>query len=69
MKKKLRIISVIMFIIAILFLIYALMHPEGGSVFYIWGQPIGSHEWRSFYGLYLMIMIGLFIISCFCQEI
>ena len=68
MKQKLRIISAIMFIIAILFIIYALMHPECGSVFYIFGQPIGSHEWRSFYGLYAIIMIGLFIISCFIGE-
>ena len=69
MKRKLRIISAIMFIIALLFLIYAFTHPEAGSVFYIFGQPIGSHEWRSFYGLYAIVVIGLFIISCFCQEI
>ena len=68
MKQKLRIISAIMFIIAILFLIYALMHPEAGSVFYIFGQPIGSQEWRSFYALYIIVMIGTFIISCFVDE-
>ena len=43
MKKTLRIISGIMLVVAILFLFYAFMHPEGGSVFYILGVPIGSN--------------------------
>ena len=68
MKRKLRIISLIMFIIAVLFLVYAFMHPEAGSVFYLFGKRIGSYEWRSFYGLYVIIMLGLFVISFFVNE-
>ena len=63
MKKFLRIISVLMFIIAILFLCYALTHPEAGSVFYIFGQPIGSEIWRIFYVFYVLVMIVSFLIS------
>ena len=65
MKKTLRIISGIMLVVAILFLFYAFMHPEGGSVFYILGVPIGSNCWRAFYVVYTIVMVGLFIFSFF----
>jgi hypothetical protein len=68
MKKVLRIISGIMLIVAILFLIYAMMHPEGGSVFYIFGVPIGSGIWRAFYAVYVTVMIGLFVASFFVKR-
>ena len=63
MKKKVlvfRLISGIMLIVAIVFLLYALTHPESGSVFYIGGVAIGSAVWRAFYTVYIGIMIGLF---------
>lgn len=68
MKKTLRIISGIMLVVAILFLFYAFMHPEGGSVFYILGVPIGSNFWRAFYVVYTIIMVGLFIVSFFSKN-
>ena len=68
MKSVLRIISGIMLIVAILFLIYAMMHPEGGSIFYIFGVPIGSEIWRAFYAVYIIAMIGLFAASFFVKQ-
>ena len=68
MKKTLRIISGIMFVVAIGFLIYAFMHPEGGSVFYVLGVPIGSKFWRASYVVYATVMIGLFIASFFAKR-
>ena len=63
MKRTLRIISGVMLVVAILFLSYALTHPEAGSVFYIFGMPIGYEVWRVFYVLYIIVMVGLFITS------
>ena len=68
MKKTLRIISGIMLVVAILFLSYAFMHPEAGSVFYILGVPIGSNFWRAFYVVYIIVMVGLFIVSFFSKN-
>ena len=68
MKKALRIISGIMFAAAILFLSYALMHPEAGSTFYIFGFPIGVKVWQAFYVIYLTVMTVLFLISFFIKN-
>ena len=67
-KSILRIISGIMFVIAIAFFVYAIMHPEAGCVFYLFGQPIGSDIWRAFYVLYLVVMFGFFIASFFAKK-
>ena len=67
-KKILRIISGVMLAVAIVFFAYAIMHPEGGSVFYLFNQPIGSEIWRAFYVLYLAVMLSLFIASFFVGE-
>ena len=59
----LRLISLFMFIIAVIFVICALCCPTCGSVFYIGPFRIGSNIWRKFYAAYVIVMCGLFIAS------
>lgn len=66
MKKRIfRFIALIMFIIAMCFLVYALAHPEGGIVFYFGNIRVGSKIWSGFYLLYTIIMLGFFTASFF----
>ena len=59
----LRIMSLIMLVIAIIFLSVALSHPELGGVFYIGAFKFSVEVWRVFYACYVLLMIGLFISS------
>ncbi len=56
-----RVISLIMLVVAMLFLGYAFTHPEFGSVFYIGKLEIGPAIWRMLYALYAAITVGLFV--------
>ena len=68
LKKILRAVSLFMLIIAIAFLIFALSHPQLGSVFYIGDLAIGSDIWRVFYAVYATIMVDLFLASFFVKN-
>ena len=68
LKKILRAVSLFMLIIAIAFLIFALSHPQLGSVFYIGDLAIGSDIWRVFYAVYVTIMVDLFLASFFVKN-
>lgn len=68
LKKALRLISLVMLIIAIVFLAFALTHPEYGSVFYIGNLAIGSEVWRAFYIIYAISMAALFLASFFVKS-
>lgn len=68
LKKILRAVSLFMLIIAIAFLIFALSHPQLGSVFYIGDLAIGSDIWRVFYVVYTTIMVTLFGVSFFVKD-
>ncbi len=63
-KTVLKTISIIMLIAAVIYLSYALTHPEFGQVFYIGNFAVGPELWRLFYLIYAVIMAGLFAISC-----
>ena len=67
-KNVLRLVSLVMFIIAIVFLSCALAHPELGTVFYIGGLKIGSAIWRALYLVYAVIMVALFVGSFFVKD-
>lgn len=60
-KIVFRVISLMMLVIAILFLGYAFTHPEFGSVFYIGKLEIGPAIWRVLYAAYATITVGLFV--------
>ena len=68
LKKILKLVSFFMLIIAIAFLIFALSHPQLGSVFYIGDLAIGSDIWRAFYAVYATIMVALFGVSFFVKD-
>lgn len=59
----LRVISLIMFVIAVIFVGIALSCPTCGSVFYIGSFRVGADVWRAFYKLYAIVMVLLFTLS------
>ena len=70
MKKGmvLRVISLVMFVVAVIFVACALANPAFGSVFYIGDIRIGSDVWRAFYAVYAIVMAILFVLSFFVGE-
>ena len=70
MKKGmvLRVISLIMFVVAIIFIACALANPALGRTFYIGNIAIGAEVWRVFYAIYAIIMAILFVLSFFVGK-
>ena len=70
MKRStvLRLISLAMLVVAVVFIAYALSHPESGTVFYIGGIRVGVAVWQAFYAVYATVMIGLFAASFFSNR-
>ena len=68
MKRKLRIISLIMFVIAAVFVAAALSNPALGHVIYIGNTAFGARQWRICYAIYTAVMIYLFIASFIVQN-
>ena len=67
-RKFLRLISLVMFVVAVIFVICAMSCPTCGSVFYIGPFRIGASVWRKFYAAYVIVMCGLFIGSFFVPK-
>ena len=67
-KTALRLASLIMFIIAVIFVFCALSCPTLGRTFYVFGIAIGAEVWRAFYAIYALVMCSLFIGSFFCKK-
>lgn len=69
MKKgrTLRLISLAMLIVAVVFVLCALSNPGMGKVFYIGGIKIGADVKRAFYAVYVIVMTALFGISFFVK--
>lgn len=67
-KGILRLIALVMFLVAAVFVFCALSNPALGSVFYIFGIRIGADVWRAFYKLYAVVMAALFVISFFVKK-
>ena len=67
-RKVLRLISLIMLIVAGIFVFCALSNPTLGEVFYIGNIEIGPESWRSFYAVYAVVMVALFVISFFVKD-
>ena len=62
-RTVLRLISLIMFVMAVVFVVIALSCPTCGSVFYIGSFRVGADVWRAFYKFYAIVMVLLFILS------
>ena len=67
-KTKLRVISLIMLIIAIIFVICALLCPTLGKTIYIGNFAFDASAWRICYALYAVIMFVLFVASFFVKK-
>ena len=70
MKKSmvLRIISLVMFVVAIVFIACALANPALGRTFYIGNIAIGAEVWRVCYAIYAIVMAILFVLSFFVDK-
>ena len=62
-RWTLRIISLVMFVVAVIFVFIALSCPTCGSVFYIGNFRVGADIWRTFYKFYAIVMVLLFVLS------
>ena len=67
-KTILRLISLVMFVVAVIFVACALSCPTCGSVFYIGSIRIGADVWRAFYAIYAIVMVLLFVLSFFVRK-
>ena len=67
-KTKLRLISLIMLIVAIIFVFCALSAPTLGKTIYIGNFVFGAEQWRFCYKVYAVVMVALFGASFFVKE-
>lgn len=63
-----RIISLCMFVAAVVFIAIALSNPQLGSTIYIGNYKFGADAWRACYAIYIIIMISLFSASFFLKK-
>ena len=67
-RRTLRLISLVMLIVAVVFIFCALSNPALGKVFYIGSIKIGADIKRAFYTVYAIVMVALFGISFFVKD-
>lgn len=67
-KKVLRLISLAMFIIAVIFVFCAISAPNLGQTIYIGSFKFGAEQWRVCYAIYVIIMLLLFVASFFMKK-
>ena len=63
MKKKLRIISLAMLIIAVVFVFFAFMSMDSTITL-----PLPAKVLRIIYQVYVLVMAGIFILSFFVRD-
>lgn len=70
MSKKtiLRLISLIMFIVAAVFVFVAVSVPTLGRTIYIGNLEFDAECWRICYGIYVAVMVIIFIGSFFLKK-
>lgn len=67
-KKTLRVISLLMLLVAIVFVCIAVTHPTLGRAVYIGPFKFGYKQWRVCYAAYVIVMISLFVASFFVKD-
>ena len=67
-KTKLRLISGIMLVVAIVFVFCALACPTLGKTIYIGDYAFGAEQWRFCYKIYAIVMVALFGASFIIKE-
>lgn len=67
-RGKLRLISLGMFVIAVIFVLCALANPALGHTIYIGPFAFGAKQWRVCYAAYVLVMAALFLASFFVKK-
>ena len=67
-KKTLRVVSLLMLLVAIIFVLCAISDPALGRAVYIGPFRFGAEQWRICYAAYLAVMVGLFAASFFVKD-
>ncbi len=67
-RRALRLCSLVMLIVAVVFVLCALSNPGLGRVFYIGSIRIGADVKRVFYTAYVIVMVALLGISLFVKD-
>ena len=67
-RTKLRLISLTMFVVAVIFVFCALACPTLGRTIYIGDFKFGTEQWHFCYKVYAVVMVALFGISFFVKE-
>ena len=67
-RTKLRLLSLAMFVVAVIFVFCALACPTLGRTIYIGDFKFGAEQWRFCYKVYAVVMVALFGISFFVKE-
>ena len=67
-KTKLRLASLILLLIALVFLFCAVASPTLGHVFYLGPFLIAAEQRRVFYRLYAAVTVGFFLLSFLPQK-
>ena len=67
-RRILRLISLVMLIVAVVFVFCALSAPTLGKTIYIGNFVFGAEQWRFCYKVYAIFMVALFGISFFVKD-
>ena len=67
-RRILRLISLVMLIVAVVFVFCALSAPTLGKTIYIGNFVFGAEQWRFCYKVYAIVMVALFGISFFVKD-
>lgn len=67
-RTKLRLISLAMFVVAVIIVFCALACPTLGTTIYIGDFKFGAERWRFCYKVYAIVMVALFGVSFFVKE-
>lgn len=67
-KTVLRLVSLAMLVIAVVFVLCALSNPQLGRVIHIGGFEFGPEQWRVCYAVYALVTVGLFFASFFVSD-
>ena len=67
-RKRLLRVSLLMLVIAVIFVFCALSNPALGRTIYIGSFAFGAEQWRVCYAIYLLVMAGLFLASFFVKN-
>lgn len=67
-RKLFRLISLMMFIVAVVFVFCAISCPTLGRTIYIGSFRFGAEQWRFCYKIYAVVMVGLFGTSFLVKE-